>query len=110
MRKSLVILSAIFISTNIFAQQAPCPPTQNKKAAGYLKDAQSLYQKREYEKARDIIQKAIDEDPEYAEAYLLSGFLAQKKKDYSSMGQMLRKAIELCEGIDPEAYYQLGWL
>jgi outer membrane protein OmpA-like peptidoglycan-associated protein len=23
---------------------------------------------------------------------------------------MLKKAIELCEGIDPEAYYQLGWL
>jgi outer membrane protein OmpA-like peptidoglycan-associated protein/tetratricopeptide (TPR) repeat protein len=100
----------IFFSGAGFAQDA-CPQTQNKKAAGYMKEAQSLFQaKRDYEKARSLVQRAIDEDPEYADAYLLSGFLAQKKRDYKTMGEMLRKAIELCEAADPEAYYQLGWL
>jgi len=109
MKKVFFILVAVFFSNSVFSQQ-PCPPSQNKKAAGYLKDAESLYQKREYEKARGIVQKAIDEDPEYADAYLLSGFLAQKKRDYKTMSEMLHKAIELCENVDPEAYYLLGSL
>ena len=110
MKNVFVLMMVMLFSEMIFGQQSPCPPSQNKKALGYFKEAESLYQKREYERARGIIQKAIDEDPEYAEAYLLSGFLAQKKRDYKTMGEMLRKSIELCEGIDPEAYYQLGWL
>lgn len=104
-----VALVTLLMSLCCAAQQ-PCPVSQNKKAAGYIKEAQSLFQKREYEKARGIIQKAIDEDPEYADAYLLSGYLAQKKKDFKTMSEMMKKAIELCETIDPEAYYQLGWL
>src|SRR6187401_2963301 len=111
MKKLSFLLAAVLLSMNVLSQsQQRCLPSQNKKAAGYFKDAESLFQKREYEKSRGIIQKAIDEDPEYAEAYLLSGFLAQKKRDYKTMAEMLKKAIELCEGIDPEAYYQLGWL
>src|SRR5215213_7586294 len=106
----LLVLSMLFTNMTVGQQQPACPPSQNKKASGYFKDAESLFQKREYEKARGIIEKAIDEDPEYADAYLLSGFLAQKKRDYKTMSEMLKKAIELCEGIDPEAYYQLGWL
>lgn len=100
----------LFLVVNCIAQQS-CPPSQNKKAASYYKDAQSLYlSKRDFDKARGLVQKAIDEDPEFADAYALSGFLAQKKRDYKTMGEMLRKAIELCESVDPEAYYQLGWL
>jgi tetratricopeptide (TPR) repeat protein len=111
MKKFFVSLAAGFIFSGGFAQQQPaCPPSQNKKAVAYFKNAESLYQKREYEKAKGIVQNAIDEDPEYADAYLLSGFIAQKKRDYKTMSQMLSKAIELCDGIDPEAYYQLGWL
>jgi outer membrane protein OmpA-like peptidoglycan-associated protein len=109
MKNFSVLIIAVLILMKSAGQQA-CPPSQNKKASGYFKDAQSLFQKREYEKARGIIQKAIDEDPEYADAYLLSGYLAQKKHDYKAMGEMMKKAIELCEAIDPEAYYQLGWL
>ena len=100
----------ILITLDAFSQQG-CPPSQNKKATAYFKDAQTLYQsRRDYDKARMLIQKAIEEDPEYADAYLLSGYLAQKKRDYKSMGEMLGKAIEHCENIDPEAYFQLGWL
>ena len=110
MKHILIVSWLLFLGSNCIAQQS-CPPTQNKKAAAYFKDAQSLYQsKRDFEKARGLVQKAIDEDPEYADAYLLSGLLAQKKRDYKTMGEMMRKAIELCEAIDPEAYYQLGWL
>ena len=108
MKYIFILLSYFCISTEVFSQQ-PCPPTQNKKASGYFKDAQALYQgKKDFEKARGLVQKAIDEDPEYAEAYLLSGYLAQKKKDFQAMSEMLKKAIELCEEVDPNAYYQLG--
>src|SRR5687768_7393331 len=112
MKNIFIALAVIFFSSATQGQeQSPCSPSQNKKASGFVKEAQALYTaKRDYEKARGLVQKAIDEDPENAEAYLLSGLLAQKKRDYQTMGEMLRKAIELCDGIDPEAYYQLGWL
>ncbi len=102
-------LLAILFSVNCFAQHT-CAPAKNKKALGYFTDASSLFMKREYEKARALVDKAIEEDSEYADAYLLSGYLAQKKHDYKTMSEMMKKAIELCETIDPDAYYQLGWL
>ncbi|CAN5515532.1 OmpA family protein [soil metagenome] len=110
MKIIFILFIAMAFSLESIAQQG-CPPSQNKKAAVYVKDAQSLLiAKRDFEKARGLAQKAIDEDPEFADAYLVSGLLAQKKKDYKTMSEMLKKAIELCENTDPEAYYQLGWL
>lgn len=110
MKFFLAIIIPLIVTVNVLGQES-CPPSQNKKAASYYKDAKSLFDsRRDYEKSRGLVQKAIDEDPEFADAYALSGFLAQKKQDYKTMGEMLRKAIELCENVDPEAYYQLGWL
>jgi len=97
------------IPAHLFAQQGGCPQSASKKASSYFKDAESLYQsKRDLDKARTLIQKSIDEDPEFSDAYLLAGYLAQRKRDMKSMEEMLRKAIELCESTDPEAYYKLG--
>ena len=101
----------IFSVTHCVAQEqsSPCGST-NKKAMQYFKDAQIAYQARNYEKAKPLLQKAIDEDPELSDAYLMTGFIAMKKHDDKTMGEMLEKAIELCESTDPEAYFQLGWL
>jgi len=91
------------------SQQNPCPQTQNKKALKNFKEAQQLYQqKKDFEKAKALLQKSIDEDPEFADAYLLSGYIAMKKRDYATMQTMIEKAVELCENIDPDAWYQLA--
>jgi tetratricopeptide (TPR) repeat protein len=104
------LLACFLLNISSAQQSSPCGST-NKKATGFFKDAQALYQARkDYDKTKELLQKAIDEDPEFSDAYLLSGYLAMKKRDYKTMQAMLEKAIELCESTDAAAYYQLGWL
>ena len=108
----LFLLSFVFC----FAQQNPCAPTQNKKALSYFKEAQQLYQsartpmeqRKDFDKAKALLQKAIDEDPEYADAYLLSGYIAMRQRDVATMQPMIEKAVELCEYVDADAWYQLA--
>ncbi|MBL0103842.1 MAG: OmpA family protein [Bacteroidetes bacterium] len=52
--------------------------------------------------------KAIDADPEFADAYALQGYIAEKKKDGKTLTESFLKAIELCPEGDPGMYYKLG--
>src|SRR5690349_17191153 len=104
---SISIILILFFAVPGFTQDA-CPKTKSKKALNYFKDAQALFPSRkDSAKARTLALKAIDEDPEYAEAYLLAGYLALKRRDYKSALPMIEKAVELCESVDPDAYYVL---
>jgi outer membrane protein OmpA-like peptidoglycan-associated protein len=106
-----VVLFSFVLIHYSFSQTPSCPQSKNKKSVDDYNEAEKLYKaKREYDKARELVQKSLDEDPDFADAWLLSGRLAMKKRDYKNMEEMLTKAIELCENIDPDAYYQLGWL
>src|SRR5436190_21239040 len=109
MKSFFSVLFVLVFSISCIGQQNPCPLSQHKKALGYFKDAQALYQQRkDLEKAKALLEKAIDEDPEFADAYLLTGYIAMKKRDYKTVQPMFEKAIELCEAIDPDAHFQLG--
>jgi len=103
-----------FLSAAVPAQKADragCPMSQNKKALKLYEEANGLFKSRkDFEKARGLVEKAIDEDPEFPDAYKLQGYLSIQKKDYKTMEQSFLKLIELCPDLDPDAYYQLGWL
>jgi outer membrane protein OmpA-like peptidoglycan-associated protein len=106
-------ITLICLSLNgpfVSAQKSGCPTSQVKKAAKSFDDAISLYKSRKYEDALKVVEKSIEADPEFAEAYYLQGTIALKRKEYSLMEESYRKAIELCSAIDPDAYYQLGAL
>lgn len=94
----------------LFAQTSECPKSQNKKAIRYYEEAAASFKSRKYEDARNAIEKAIDADAEFADAYLLQGTIAMKKKDFRTMEESFKKTIELCPDLDPEMYFQLGWL
>ncbi len=107
---SLFIFSFLLLHYS-FAQKPACPQTQNKKSLEYYKDAEALYKhKKDIDKALDLIQMSIDADPEFADAYFLASSLAQRKKDFKTMEEMLTKALELCEYVEADAHFQLGWL
>ncbi len=90
--------------------QTTCPKSTNKKAINHFQDATDLYKDRKYEDARNLVSKAIDEDPEFADAYLLQGNIALKKRDDKVMEDSYKKVIELCPDLEPDVYFQLGWL
>lgn len=99
----------IFASVLVAAQPATCPKSENKKALKYFDEAGSSYKARKYDDALKAVAQAIDNDPEFSDAYLLQGFLALKKRNAKMMEESFSKAIELCAETDPEAYFQLGW-
>ncbi len=95
-------------SNFLFAQQTDCPESQNKKAVKIFKEANDLFKSRKYSEALPLVVDAIDEDPEFADAYLLQGNIALKKHDDHTMEQSFKKVIELCPDLDAEVYFQLG--
>src|SRR5688572_26965715 len=109
----LVILASISFVQAQKPDRSGCPKTQNKKSLKLYEEAASLYKaKKDFDEARSLVERSIDEDPEFADAYLLQGYLAirKKEKDYTTMEQSFLKVIELCPDLDPAVYYQLGWL
>jgi outer membrane protein OmpA-like peptidoglycan-associated protein len=104
-----LFLLLTFVSLFAFGQTS-CPKSQNKKAIKYFQEASDLYKDRKYEDAKSSVSKAIDEDPEFADAYLLQGNIGLKKKDDKLMEESFKKVIELCPDLEPDVYYQLGWL
>src|SRR5204863_3524722 len=102
MKFSLILFFSSF-SFFVFAQnpgQSDCPKSQNKKAIKFFQEASDLFRLRKYSEALPVISKAIDEDPEFAEAYLLQGTLALKKHEDKTMEQSFVKVMELCPELD----------
>ncbi len=104
----IFILLFLFFSFLLRAQQSDCPMSQNKKAIKIFKEATDLFKSRKYSEALPLAGKAIDEDPEFADAYLLQGNIAVKKREGKMMEQSFLKVIELCPDLDPDIYFQLG--
>jgi outer membrane protein OmpA-like peptidoglycan-associated protein len=109
------LLSAIFLFFFIpylSAQQNKlCPHEIDKKAEKTLEQAKDTWKKsRDYEKTRELIDKAIDLDPEYIDAYYFLGTIALKKHDDKNLEIAFSKVAELCPDYDAEVFFQLGWL
>jgi outer membrane protein OmpA-like peptidoglycan-associated protein/tetratricopeptide (TPR) repeat protein len=112
MRWKLLLVLCIIVRTvlPVCAQLSNCPVSEVKKAQAAFDDASGLFKSRKYEDALNEIERAIDADPEFADAYFMQGTIAQKRKEFKLMEESFLKAIELCPEVDPEPYYQLGWL
>lgn len=112
MRWKLLLVLCIIVRTvlPVCAQRSNCPVSEVKKAQAAFDDASGLFKSRKYEDALNEIERAIDADPEFADAYFMQGTIAQKRKEFKLMEESFLKAIELCPEVDPEPYYQLGWL
>lgn len=105
-----LLLVVINVQSTIAQATSLCPLSENKKALAAYDEAKSLYKSRKYEEVLKQAEKAIDADPEFADAYFLQGMAGMKRKDFPLMEESFLKAIELCPEIDAEAYFQLGWL
>ncbi|MFM2206719.1 MAG: hypothetical protein RL213_694 [Bacteroidota bacterium] len=106
----MLLLTCLLSVLRLAAQQPACPKSQEKKAVSAYEDAAGLFKSRKYEDALKKIEKSIEADPEFADAYFLQGSIGLKRKDFKLMEESYLKAVELCPEVDPEAWFQLGWL
>lgn len=103
----LLYLSSVFAQTQ---KRPDCPKSENKKAIKLYEQAEELYKDRKYTEAQELIEKSVEQDPEFADANLLRGYVSIKKKEFRTMEESFLKVIEVCPDLDAEMYYQLGWL
>lgn len=95
----------------LYGQNKLCPHETDKKAEKLLEQAKETWKKtRDYEKVRELLDKAIDADPEYIDVYYFLGTCAIKKHDDKNLEIAFLKVAELCPDYDAEVFFQLGWL
>ncbi|MCX6273534.1 MAG: OmpA family protein [Bacteroidetes bacterium] len=90
--------------------QDTCPPSDNKKANRLYEQAQSEFKKRLLADAYNTCKKVLEEENDYAAAYLMMGLINVQRSipNYSAAEKNFLKAIEICPGINPYAYFYLG--
>ena len=75
MKRITIIMLFVALVSTAFAQHP-------KKAVKAYEVAEEAFQKRDYQKAHQHLLKAVVEDPNYAEAWLLEGEVGMETKDY----------------------------
>ena len=75
MKRFFIIALLMVVAMATFAQHP-------KKAVKAFEEAQEAFMKRDYKKARAQLVKAVVEDPNYAEAWLLEAEIGMETKDY----------------------------
>ncbi|MHC1707148.1 MAG: OmpA family protein [Bacteroidales bacterium] len=90
--------------------QDTCAPIESKKAQRTYDQAQQAFKKRNLGDAYVLCKRVLEEEPECAEAFLMMGLINFQRSvpNYEVAEKNLKKAIELCPGIHPYAYYYLG--
>ncbi len=106
----LTLGNTVFVFNESAAQESNCPKSTNKKAIRYFQEASDAFKSRKYDDAKKLASKAVDEDAEFADVYLLQGKIASKRKEDKELEVNFKKVIELCPDLDTEVYFQLGWL
>ena len=103
MKKLLCFLiMAIWVSTG-FAQPS-------KKAVKAYETAEKAFQVRDYNKARQQLVKAVMEDPNYAEAWLLEGEIGMETENYELAQLGYEKALAIDSMLFPPAALTLARL
>ncbi|MFP4524969.1 MAG: OmpA family protein [Bacteroidales bacterium] len=103
-----ILLAILLIASSLYGQSSYT--TKSKKAVEYFEQGHQQYNLREYESALEFLDKAINKDDEFIEAYIVKGQV------YEALDK-LEKALEnyhIATGIDPDfhpaVFYSIGML
>jgi Tfp pilus assembly protein PilF len=112
---SITILIALFLlilSPPLFADEASAPENAQSEASDeplfdtheatlHYQQGVSLYQKRSYSKAAEELDKAIEINPDYKEAYYLLGYAYYKEGKIDLSREAFNQAYELDPKYSP---------
>lgn len=107
---AIIFLFVTFINNNYSQEEPDCPEITNKKAIKFFDEAVDNFRSMRYSTAYQLLKKAIDIEPDYAEAYFVLGLINIKKSDVNiaAAEKYFLQTIEICPEYDPYAYYYLG--
>ena len=102
--KSRLIIVLLFIVhcslfIDLYGQQQLS--TKTKKAERFFFNAKEFYQVRDYKLGLIAIDKAIEADPSFTEAFLLKGHIYTEQRHFQEAVEIYRKAIKL----NPDFYF-----
>lgn len=105
---TLLIILSIF-SVTVFSQQFEVS-TKSKKAKKYFDKAMEAYKIKEAEEAEYNLNKAIEEDPNFIEAWIMlaENYIDMKRPDKSI--EAYKKSIEINPDFYPRNYFNLARL
>ena len=107
-----LLLFFVFLNISISNAQGSLPPgtytSTNKKAIKYFEESKKMFQFRKDADAEKLIKKAIEEDPQFVEAYsAYADFLMGSNKAKEAI-PLYEKAIQLNPKIFIDNNYYLG--
>ena len=102
-KKAIVLAICVALAATCFAQHP-------KKAEKAFESAREHFMKRDYKKAHAQLLKAVVEDPNYAEAWLLEGEIGMEAKDYDMAVLGYENALRADSMVFPPAAITLSRL
>ncbi len=96
------------IPSDIQGQNYQALSTKNKKAEKLFREASDQYNMKEYDKALISLGKAIKTDPEFIEAYILSGDILSDQQKIPEAVSSYRSALAIRPDYSPNLYYILA--
>jgi len=82
----------------------------NKKAIKYYENAESAYRQKDFSTAVESLQKSLKKDPEFIEAWLLSGDTYAELFQKEEAVKAYKEALRIDPDFLPQIYYFLGKL
>lgn len=110
MKHFLFSVLILFLSQVSFSQSLP-PGTYtstNKKAVKFFEEAKLDYELKKDTEAEKLLNKTLQEDPNFVEAHMLYGYLLLEKRRTAEGIEHFKKAIEINPKFFPRNYFDLG--
>lgn len=106
--KHILVLFFLLIGLSVSAQQGYT--SKNKKAIRYYEEAIKYFNDKSYEPANQYIDKAITEDPNFIEAYMMRGYILSDINKPHKAIEDFKKAISINSVFHPMNYFSLARL
>jgi outer membrane protein OmpA-like peptidoglycan-associated protein len=110
--KHLYIFLFIFSIHFLSFSQGSLPPgtytSSNKKAIKYFEEGKKCYETRKDAEAEKLLNKTLQEDPNFVEAHSALAYLLMEKNRTSEAMEHFQKAIEINPKFFPRNYFDLA--
>ncbi|MAY85103.1 MAG: hypothetical protein CMP59_13315 [Flavobacteriales bacterium] len=105
---SLLLLFACHAPSSAIAQEYS---SDDKKAVKYFSEARTAYRELRLDEAKELAEKSLEEDANFAEAQALIAFILIDQGDYDAAEANFKKAVELDKtGLMPNNIFFLAQL
>src|SRR6056297_2251551 len=84
--------------------------TDSKRALKYFEEGLNQYRLKEYDNALENINKAIDKDEKFIEAFIIKGQIFEGMDEYQQAVNSYKQAIKIDPEYYPNVFYSIGLL